>query len=170
MSQRHYRILAVIDPLPSGAAMVRQLSAIIHEYRPRNVLWVTLCDDISMGFESCHYPFLTPMEWVERTEAQLATRLQEVLRCQGVEAYEFRLMTGSPNQVMADLSNEWGADLILTSNAHVGKITGHDGLEWLFPPIPLRCAVQTIPAHSPWPKIMKRWLQNWSLYPARSHH
>ncbi len=162
MASRHYRIIAVVDPLPSGEELVRRTVAVLRGYNPRDVLWVTLCDDMGMGFESCHVPFLTPVEWLQRTEADLSSRLQELLGRLGITQPEFRLLSGPPNQTLAAVSEEWGSDLILSKETDAGKITGHNGMEWLQPPVPLACAVQTVAVPSPWQRGMQTLLHRWN--------
>lgn len=144
--------------------MVRQLAAVVRDYNPRDLLWVTVCDDVGMGFESCHVPFLTPLEWQRRTQADLASRLRDLLQRIGMDQCNFRLLSGSPNQVMADLAEEWGADLILAKEADVGKITGRDRLGWLWPSVPIPCAIQTVFLAPPWWKRLYAVLKKVDFY------
>lgn len=78
MSPHDHRILAVIDPVPSVENQVRQFVDIIRQHQPQNVLWVTLCDDISISFTGCHVPFLPPAEWMKQTEADLLVPFTQI--------------------------------------------------------------------------------------------
>ncbi|MBF0427594.1 MAG: universal stress protein [Magnetococcales bacterium] len=148
MALYHNRILAVIDPLPSGEFMARQVVTILRQTQANHLLWVTLCDDLGPAFESCHAPFMTPMQWLQRTEADLQKRLRELLQHLGVDSCAFKLLTGAPNRVISELSAEWYADLILASTTDMDKITGHNTLKWLQSPLPLTGKVLAVPPHS----------------------
>ncbi|MEO5355020.1 MAG: universal stress protein [Magnetococcus sp. XQGC-1] len=161
---RYFRILAVIDPLPSGEPLVRQLSTLIRGYAPRDLLWVTLCDDIGMGFESGHAPFMTPLEWLQRTEKDLSLRLSALLRQLGIAPSEFRLLPGQPNRTLATLADDWCADLILSKASAVDRISGRDCPEWWRRPAPLPCTLQTVPTLSPWQKEVQAFLESWKSH------
>lgn len=126
MAQRHHRIIAAIDPLPSGEKQVRHFATIIQSHNPDAVLWVILCGDMGFGFESCYAPFLTPSQWVKQTQADLQSRLHQLLSSMGIHQSEFKLLPGAPSQALAALSKAWNADLVLTSKAYSGLVSIHD--------------------------------------------
>ncbi|MBF0178573.1 MAG: universal stress protein [Magnetococcales bacterium] len=140
------RILALIDPLPHGEPLVRQFAACLRRQTPTEILWLHVCDeDIGLGFESSQFPFLTPGEWLRRTEAEQAGRLHTLLHKIGIGATSYRMLSGIANHRIVELANSWNARLILAASRDHGRITGHDGPTWLRHPQPLPCPVRFVP-------------------------
>ncbi|MBF0295342.1 MAG: universal stress protein [Magnetococcales bacterium] len=146
MRHQPNRILALIDPLPHGELLVRQCASCLRRQAPAEILWVHVCDeDIGLGFESGHFPFFTPDEWLRRTEAEQAARLHALLHKLGVGPASYRMVSGIANHRIVELAHSWNAGLILAASRDHGKITGHDGPEWLRQPQPLPCPVRFVP-------------------------
>ncbi|MBF0629233.1 MAG: hypothetical protein HQL91_13535 [Magnetococcales bacterium] len=158
MHTHHYRVIALLDPLPSGEATARQVITLLRGSRVRELLWVTLTGEIGLGFESCHLPLLTPFQWLQRTRAQLETRLHALSEQLEMPRWEFRLLDGPANRALAELSAEWRADWIIAPAAEQARITGQDAPAWLFPPHPLTGELHLLPDP---PSRLARWLKQW---------
>ncbi|MEO5376179.1 MAG: hypothetical protein H7832_00110 [Magnetococcus sp. DMHC-6] len=147
MNQRHYRIIVVIAPLPSGTKAVLQAASMIRKMQARNILWITLVEEnMGLGFESSHVPFMTPGEWLRRTEKDLRDKLDQLLTPLNLLVnWQFQMIPGPYNQALTTLSQDWGADLILATQNDIKKMSRHDGMMWFQTPIPFSCAIQPLP-------------------------
>ncbi|MBF0271629.1 MAG: hypothetical protein HQL98_06180 [Magnetococcales bacterium] len=142
----HYRVIAILDPLPAGETTARQVMELLSGSRVRDLLWVTLMGETGLGFESCHVPFLTPAQWQQRTQECLEHRFKQLAQRLDMPRWTFKLLAGPANRAVAELSASWGADLILAPQPELKRITGDDAPAWLFPPHPLTGAVHPLPA------------------------
>ncbi|MBF0190514.1 MAG: hypothetical protein HQL99_05115 [Magnetococcales bacterium] len=145
-TRHHYRVIAIVDPLPAGENTARQVMTLLNGSRVRDLLWVTLMGDIGLGSESCHVPFLTPAQWQQQTQEALEQRFKPLAQSLDMPRWEFKLLAGPANRALSELSASWGADLILTPQTEVKRITGRDAPAWLCPPHPLTGAVHPLPA------------------------
>jgi hypothetical protein len=119
------RLLVVIDPLPGSAADILQLLPQIHSQQPQQLLWVVLTGDLlGLGFESCHYPFTTPGDWLQRTEQDMTVRLRALLAPLSGPQAQLRLLPGAEAAALATLAGQWQADAILLPQTTMQRLAG----------------------------------------------
>ncbi|MBF0416819.1 MAG: hypothetical protein HQL86_01025 [Magnetococcales bacterium] len=144
MSKQPERIIAIVEPLPSGESMARRVLALLRDTPVRELYWVTLTGEIGMEFDVCQFPWSTPCEWLRQTSADLESRWHHLARQLEMPRWRFQLLPGAPNPALAELSASWSADRILASRSDWQLISGQDRPAWLFPPHPLTGTPHTL--------------------------
>ncbi len=125
MRQSRPRLLVVIEPLPGSAADIAQLLPRIHSQQPQQLLWVVLTGDLlGLGFESCHYPFMTPGDWLQRTEQEMTVRLRTLLTPLSGQQTSLRLLPGAEAVALTALAQQWQPNAILLPQSTMQRLAG----------------------------------------------